>query len=977
MRTIICSLLLLFSAFAGSVVVDTDNSALAPVTLQSINPATTPVTRISGTLTFNAAAPLDPGETVLVTAYNAAGVEVGSSSYTNSYSSVLASCACIDITTTVPLSDVTFSVSVQAVGGARFNINDTVVVSPYTASGPSSMHENLIGTLAVAGSPPGACEIVPTADGCPCPNGQAGTYPSCGAAASFGLIYSRAHRWDQPSPTNELIDEQASAQKFTNVYPIHDRISEADMVYNDLNGIVRVIENCTEDFARGCAAVEGRVSPDGTAMIYSLIEGDLVSNNSTTRPQVEYVRINNANQGARLFHYVFETQVKTALPWTPGDHDRYPEWINNNKIVFSSTRGQTFPTPAAVDLHRGLRPNGSSRRPNSVGTAYDGFKSMQLWTMDVPSGANAKNITPHEQMALRPFVDKKGDIYFSCWEAGGPKRNYTNTSTASTTGTNLFWICRTDQNGGDQTSVMGAHRHNLPGAMSASGVVKGTDALALRSVAEDSAGRLYATSYYRGNHNGAGWIIRWDKNENPRIEGCSTDDCLGVSAPGSAGFVPTDSFHHVTPYGMGQDQPTQRHAGNNKVMGKAGYPSAVPGGGIMISHCRGACRVDDVTPESQNIALLGGEPTADFGIWQVLADQVVDPFTHLDPNEPTQMIPLVDHPDYHEWDADVVAPYSDIYGIPQPAQQTALVGTECYINVVDARNNEIYAKTPYDFAGIATHCSKQGCAIGPDVINQSTEIAGLMILENRAWTDTVSRTRYLGNNYHETSIIGTAPMQADGSIRMQVPCDTPFLMSGIDSSWRAISHDPMPHSLRPGEERTCHGCHDGHSTERDNALGNVSAESRFVGTIAASLTPTLPATPYERLTFTADILPIIESRCESCHTEFTPLKNSGLLYDAIALDHEQLDFPSRYQGATGKNGNNPSLLPRPWYSPWVNRFARESLFYWKCMNARTDARTDATYNDDIDFGPSHPTAATPAECATIARWIDSGAEEIW
>ena len=32
----------------------------------------------------------------------------------------------------------------------------------------------------------------------------------------------------------------------------------------------------------------------------------------------------------------------------------------------------------------------------------------------------------------------------------------------------------------------------------------------------------------------------------------------------------------------------------------------------------------------------------------------------------------------------------------------------------------------------------------------------------------------------------------------------------------------------------------------------------------------------------------------------------------------------------------------------------------------------AQYNNDIDFGPAHASGATPEECRTIGRWIDTG-----
>jgi len=56
-------------------------------------------------------------------------------------------------------------------------------------------------------------------------------------------------------------------------------------------------------------------------------------------------------------------------------------------------------------------------------------------------------------------------------------------------------------------------------------------------------------------------------------------------------------------------------------------------------------------------------------------------------------------------------------------------------------------------------------------------------------------------------------------------------MLGVDKDNNDIAVDNMAHSLRSGEKRTCHGCHDGHSEQRAKALGD--AVERFKQTEAA------------------------------------------------------------------------------------------------------------------------------------------------
>ena len=98
--------------------------------------------------------------------------------------------------------------------------------------------------------------------------------------------------------------------------------------------------------------------------------------------------------------------------------------------------------------------------------------------------------------------------------------------------------------------------------------------------------------------------------------------------------------------------------------------------------------------------------------------------------------------------------------------------------------------------------------------------------------------------------------------------------------------------------------------------------------------------------------------------------DDGLLYSKLTQDFEQLDWP--WASSVETIRPQDKLLPRPSHSKWIEKFARESLFFWKCIGKRADGRTDAQYSNDIDFGPAHISGATKEECLLIGRWIDTG-----
>ncbi|MCR9103821.1 MAG: hypothetical protein NXI15_00900 [Gammaproteobacteria bacterium] len=795
-----------------------------------------------------------------------------------------------------------------------------------------------------------------------------------------GIVYTRQPRARVPVPGTPL-EDASNWQHVSDVARINKYIGEADVVLDDLKGNQQVIHNCTES-AEICVAQEARVSPDGSKIAYSVGYGNRLGEVIINRVAMGVFDIPELTH-ARIFIYDLTTGQSTPVPnHQPGFIDRQPEWLDNDTLVFASNREGVYPHKSQFSQHRGTYPDGRRRWAGAeygVSQFYgyrNESKSMQIWTMDI-DGTNARNISPHETMALAPMVMSNGDILYSCWNGHGNEAfdgRFRNTNNPGTE-VNKWWLCQVDGNGAGGHVVLNGHTSPLlktrewldPGVTGGEGASK---LRAIRSVAEIRKDYLAVTNYYRGNHTGSMGIVYGMKYQTPGIEGVSRlnnfeHHVFNSDREGSGRYIPSD-FIALTPYGNDQDIAPRRDA-SGRVLGKAGYASALPEtDDYMITHARGLC-YEATRFEWGNRDWTGGEPLCQKGIYRVKVNQVTDPF------DTTQMELIAGGDEWQIFDADAVATYQELWGQARPDRPQPLRGDRCFLQVVDARAAELQPPNPYNWSeNLYEQCSSQGCAVNTeDPQFHADQMHYLTVYEVDMWdvsysdgNQTVFGQTTNNHGFKKVGVWGFQALEDDGSIRMEVPCETPLQIVGQDESTMTIAHDDKVHSLRRGETRTCHGCHDGHSEERAAQLGEPAIE-RFARTIAAATQRPTPNNAYR--TTWKDVEPILVNRCSSCHQDMT--NDDGLLDSRIAWDYEQIDWPWMTPQPVA---NDTFRLPRPYTSKWVGKLARNSLLYWKCMGERLDGRTDRQYPDDIDFGAAHPRVADVAECQTIGRWIDQG-----
>ncbi len=119
------------------------------------------------------------------------------------------------------------------------------------------------------------------------------------------------------------------------------------------------------------------------------------------------------------------------------------------------------------------------------------------------------------------------------------------------------------------------------------------------------------------------------------------------------------------------------------------------------------------------------------------------------------------------------------------------------------------------------------------------------------------------HNWTPARVIGTVPIEADGSACFQVPANTPLYFQLLDENHMELRRMRSFISFQPGEVRGCVGCHE--------TRAEVGASRR--APIAARRSPSIPVPPpwgTQAISFLRDIQPVFDRHCTECHGGLSP-----------------------------------------------------------------------------------------------------------
>jgi hypothetical protein len=184
-------------------------------------------------------------------------------------------------------------------------------------------------------------------------------------------------------------------------------------------------------------------------------------------------------------------------------------------------------------------------------------------------------------------------------------------------------------------------------------------------------------------------------------------------------------------------------------------------------------------------------------------------------------------------------------------------------------------------------------------------IKNLLILENLPkpvnYTGSMDPISY-GGSYTLNRILGTVPVEPDGSVNAKVPALRSLQLVALDENDLSVKRMLSFLTVMPGEVSTCSGCHEDRSASPPN-FSIAQAAKRSPSEIVP-----VPGAP-EVFDYPRDIQPIWDKHCLSCHDSKKYAGRALLTGDQGPMfTHSYFTLSSRLQVADGRDlarGNYP------------------------------------------------------------------------
>jgi hypothetical protein len=153
-------------------------------------------------------------------------------------------------------------------------------------------------------------------------------------------------------------------------------------------------------------------------------------------------------------------------------------------------------------------------------------------------------------------------------------------------------------------------------------------------------------------------------------------------------------------------------------------------------------------------------------------------------------------------------------------------------------------------------------------------------------------------------VLGTVPIEEDGSAHFQVPAGVPFYFQALDEQGMAVQSMRSVAYVHPGEQLSCLGCH-----EPKHRSSPVSGQLPLAWRRPPSPIQPAPEAAYP-LTFPRLVQPVLDARCVDCHETNRAEGAPSLRGDRFGLHGHSEAFRSLAPFAWARFGGNRQGLLR-------------------------------------------------------------------
>ena len=206
-----------------------------------------------------------------------------------------------------------------------------------------------------------------------------------------------------------------------------------------------------------------------------------------------------------------------------------------------------------------------------------------------------------------------------------------------------------------------------------------------------------------------------------------------------------------------------------------------------------------------------------------------------------------------------------------------------------------------------------------------------------------------GGTFTLERIVGTVPVEEDGSAYVELPALRSFFLVALDENDLSVKRMQSFLTVQPGETTSCVGCHEPRTKAPSSAIYQSIAAKR-----PASVIQPVADVP-DVMDFPRDIQPVLDALCVRCH------------------GYEKTDAGGPRAGRLILSGDHGPMFSHSYYTMTVAGLFSDGRNQPRSSYAPRSLGSSASRILKMLDGSHYQVKATPQQAKLLRLWIESGA----